>query len=86
VLLILTDVDHVYAGFGTPSQRPLASLSVGEAERMLAAGEFAAGSMGPKVEAAVQFLRNGGERAIISHLHSAEKAVGGEAGTEISAE
>jgi carbamate kinase len=84
VLLILTDVDHVYAGFGTPSQRPLRSLSVGEAEKMLAEGEFAAGSMGPKVEAAVQFLRNGGERAIISHLDSAEEAVRGEAGTEIS--
>jgi carbamate kinase len=85
VLLILTDVDHVYAGFGTPAQCPLRSLSVGEAERMIADGEFAAGSMGPKVEAAVQFLRYGGERAIIAHLDSAEMAVRGEAGTEISA-
>ncbi len=84
VLLILTDVDQVFVGFGTPRQRPLHRLSVEEARRYLAAGEFASGSMGPKVEAAVRFLEEGGTRAIIARLEQGERAVAGEAGTEIS--
>jgi carbamate kinase len=83
VLLILTDVECVYAGYGTPEERPLRDLSVAEAEQLLSAGEFAAGSMGPKVEAAIQFLRSGGERAIIARLDQGEEAVRGEAGTTI---
>ena len=83
VLLILTDVDAVYAGFGTPAQRPLRRLTVPEAERMLREGEFGAGSMGPKVQAAVQFVREGGGRAIIARLDQGEAAVAGTAGTEI---
>ncbi|CAN5717909.1 carbamate kinase [soil metagenome] len=83
VLLILTDVEHVYSGYGTPAERPLRQLPAADAERMLAAGEFGAGSMGPKVEAALQFLREGGERALIARLDQGEMAVRGEAGTEI---
>jgi carbamate kinase len=84
VLLILTDVENVYAGYGTPEERPLHRIGVAEAERLLAAGEFAAGSMGPKVEAAIQFVRSGGKRAIIARLDQGEEAVAGTAGTEIS--
>lgn len=83
VLLILTDVNHVYSGFGTPEPRPLRRLSLVEAEQLLASHELGAGSMAPKVEAAVRFLRHGGQRAIIARLDRGSHAVAGEAGTEI---
>ncbi len=84
-LLILTNVDAAYRGFGTPSQEALRSLSVGDAERLLDAGEFGTGSMGPKVEAAVAFVRNGGETAYIARLDQGLDAVAGRAGTAIRA-
>ncbi len=82
-LVIATDVPGVALGFGTPSQQFLSSLTLAEAEQRLAAGEFPPGSMGPKVEAAVAFIRNGGRRAVICHLNDIALAVAGEAGTEI---
>jgi carbamate kinase len=83
VLLILTDVDHVYRGFGTPQERPLRQLRLAEAEEMLRSGDLGKGSMAPKVEAAVRFVRDGGRRAIIARLDQGERAVAGEVGTEI---
>ena len=82
-LVIATDVPGVALGFGTPSPHFLASLTLAEAERHLTAGEFPAGSMGPKVEAAVAFIRKGGRRAVICHLDEIALAVAGKAGTEI---
>lgn len=82
-LVIATDVPGVALGFGTDSQRFPTGLSVEEATQRLAAGEFPAGSMGPKVEAAVAFIRQGGRRAVICHLDDIAAAVAGKAGTEI---
>ena len=65
-LAIVTEVPAVALDFGTPSQRPLHDVSVDDAERYLAAGQFPAGSMGPKVEAAVRFVRHGGPMAVIT--------------------
>ena len=84
-LLILTDVERVEVGFGTPAARSLARLRVAEARDLLAAGEFGAGSMGPKVEAAVGFVERGGPRAVIGSLDAATEALAGTAGTEIVA-
>jgi carbamate kinase len=84
-LLILTDVERVEVGFGTPAARPLARLRVAAARELLAAGEFGAGSMGPKVEAAVGFVERGGPRAVIGSLDAATGALAGTAGTEIVA-
>jgi carbamate kinase len=84
-LVILTDVDAVYAGWGTPEQRPLPRLTAAEAEKLLAEGELGAGSMAPKVEAALRFVRNGGGRAVIARLEEGSDAVAGRAGTEIVA-
>jgi carbamate kinase len=81
VLLILTNVDGVYRAFGTPEQELLATLPVDEAEQMLDQGEFGEGSMGPKVQAAIAFIRGGGQRAIIARLDQGLPAVQGEAGT-----
>lgn len=83
-LLIATDVDGVYEAFGTPNQRRLATLSPEEARRRMEAGEFGAGSMRPKVEAAVQFVEGGGKRAVISSLREAARAIEGVAGTQVT--
>lgn len=86
VLLIATSVDRVAVNFGQPDERWLDAMTVAEAEGYLAAGEFAAGSMGPKVEAAVAFVDGrGGRRAVICGLEGLLDAVAGQAGTAIYA-
>ncbi len=82
-LLILTDVDAVYRGFGTADARPIDRMDVAEARTMLAGDELGVGSMRPKVEAAVRFLEGGGERAVVASLDEAGRALEGGAGTEI---
>jgi carbamate kinase len=82
-LLILTDVANVQRGFGTEHAEPLDRLTVSEARDLLAAGEFGAGSMGPKVEAAAGFVEQGGERAAIGDLDEAIAALEGAAGTTL---
>jgi carbamate kinase len=86
LLLILTDVDAVYADYGTPQQRALRSLPVAEAEALDRAGAFGEGSMAPKVRAAVDFVRRTGGRAIITELRRGREAVRGDAGTTITME
>jgi carbamate kinase len=81
-LLILTEVAKVQVGFGTPSARALDELTVSEARRLLAAGEFPSGSMGPKVEACADFAERGGT-AVIAALSDAAAAARGEAGTAV---
>ena len=83
LLLILTAVDRVYAAYGTPQQRPLERLSVAQARGLLAAGEFPEGSMGPKVQACVDFVSAGGARAVIGSLAQAADAAFGSAGTSV---
>jgi carbamate kinase len=85
VLLILTDVEGVYSHFGTPEARLIPDLDVSEAQSLLRTGELGTGSMRPKVEAAVQFVQDGGSRAVIAALHQAAEAVAGRAGTSVSA-
>lgn len=82
ILLILTSVPQVALGFGTPGQRWLPTLDATTALTHLEAGEFPEGSMGPKVASAVQFIRAGGRRAVVTDLDSAEAALEGRAGTE----
>jgi carbamate kinase len=84
VLLILTDVAHAMRGFDSDAARPIERMTVGEAKQLLVAGEFGAGSMGPKVRAAVEFVRSGqGRRAMIGDLDSAVDVLQGNAGTQI---
>lgn len=85
-LLILTDIDAVYRGWGTNEQRPIGRLVVPEAEAMLRDGELGAGSMRPKVEAALAFVQGGGRRAIIAQLAHGLDAIRGKAGTLITEE
>jgi carbamate kinase len=83
VLVILTDVDRVYQDFGQPTQRAIERLTLAEADALLAGSELGTGSMAPKVEAAADFVRHGGTRAIIARLDQGREAVAGTAGTEI---
>ena len=83
-VFFLTGVDRVALGWGTPQQRFLDSLTVAEAKRLLAAGEFPPGSMGPKVEAAVEFVEKGGGGAVITSLDRIAAAAAGTAGTRIT--
>jgi carbamate kinase len=85
VLLILTDVPKVQRGYGSLMPEDLDRITVEEARRMLKAGEFGAGSMGPKVEAALGFVEAGSGRAVIADLDQSREALAGRAGTEVVA-
>jgi carbamate kinase len=74
-LVIATDVPHVMVGFGTPDARPLGRVTAAELREHAAHGEFARGSMGPKVEAALRFIEKGGRRAVITSLEHIADAV-----------
>lgn len=83
ILIILTAVDRVCLDFNKPTQREVASMTVAEAETYSAEGQFAPGSMLPKVQAATSFAKGGG-KAIIASLENAGKAIRGESGTVIT--
>ncbi|MHC5247257.1 carbamate kinase [Enterococcus sp. LJL90] len=82
IFMMLTDVPNVYINYGQPNQKKLEKLSVAEAEEYMAAGHFADGSMGPKMEAAIAFAKEG-RQAIICALDEADMALQGKAGTRI---
>ncbi len=84
-LVLVTDVDQVSLGFGTPEERPVAEMTAEEAEAHLAEGQFRSGSMGPKVSAAVRFLRHGGEVAVITSAAKVTAALEGRHGTRLLA-
>ncbi|MGY1887411.1 carbamate kinase [Blastococcus sp. SYSU DS0753] len=90
-LVIATDVPNVMVDFGTPSQRPLGRVTVAELRELAAAGQFARGSMGPKVEAALRFVEGSAAghapptRAVITSLqHIADAVRGDDAGTVLT--
>lgn len=82
-LLLLTDVDGVYDGFGTPSAHRLGTLSPREARMLAESGALGRGSMLPKVEAAARFAEHGGI-AVIAALTDAAEALAGRAGTTVA--
>jgi carbamate kinase len=84
MLLILTDVDGVYEDWGTEDARLVSRMTASEAGALLASGALGAGSMGPKVEAAVHFVEGGGERAIIAALHNGPAGLAGTSGTTVT--
>jgi carbamate kinase len=82
LFVMATDVDGVYSGWGTSEQRRLGRVTPGELHEM----PFAAGSMGPKVQAAIRFVEATGGRAAIGGLHEIEAIVDGDAGTQVVAQ
>lgn len=81
--VMLTEVDFAYLDFNSPNPQPIRSATASEMEACLQAGHFAEGSMKPKVEAAIGFLKNGGKRAVIARLTDLTAAMEGETGTHI---
>ena len=84
LLVVATDVDHVMVNWGTPDARALEQVTAASLRALAAAGEFAAGSMGPKVDAVCRFVEAGHPRAAITSLDRITEAVAGTAGTVVT--
>ncbi|MBO8139033.1 MAG: carbamate kinase [Thermosipho sp. (in: Bacteria)] len=83
VLIILTGVEKVYLNYGKENQIELNTLTTSEAKKYLAEGHFPKGSMGPKIEAAIDFVESTGKECIITDMTVLDKALRGETGTKI---
>jgi len=81
ILILLTDIDYVYLNYGEKDQKPLKKITVKQATKYLKEGHFWEGSMKPKIEASIGFLRRGGKKVIITELLSLEKSLKNKAGT-----
>lgn len=84
ILLILTDVANAYADYNRPSQKALNNVTIDVAKKLLEDGQFAEGSMAPKVESAIKFVESGGQKAIITSMENALQALNGKGGTVIT--
>ena len=83
ILLIASDVDGAIIRYGEPDQELLRIVTLDEITRYMAEGHFPPGSMGPKIEAAIQFLQGNGKRALITSIATIEESIAGKTGTEI---
>jgi carbamate kinase len=83
MFFLLTGVAHVKINFGTPDEKELTDITVAEAEKYLAEGHFPVGSMGPKIEAAVDFCKDSKGTCIITDAHNIKEAFEGKEGTRI---
>ena len=83
-LIILTGVDKVALNFGKKNQQDLNQISAAQAQEYFDQGQFPKGSMGPKIRAAIKFLKTGGKCVIITSFELASEALEGKAGTRIT--
>ncbi len=83
LFIISTDTDQVYVNYKKPDQTGLRNVTAGELEKYYKEGHFPAGSMGPKVESVIRFVRNGGKEAIITSFECLMDALDGKAGTHV---
>ncbi|MBN1270285.1 MAG: carbamate kinase [Kiritimatiellae bacterium] len=83
IFVISTGVDKVALNFGKPDEKPIDRMTVAEAKRYLKEGQFPPGSMGPKIEAAIDYIEHGGKHVIITQPHLIEDAIHGKTGTHI---
>ena len=83
IFVVASDVEGAAIHWGTPDQRMLRKVQLGDLGHYVRDGHFPTGSMGPKIEAVTQFFQNTRNRAIICHLEDIEKAIAGNAGTEV---
>ena len=82
-LVILTGVDQVFVDFGKPTQRPIPRMSAAQARAYMEEGQFPAGSMKPKIEAALGYLDQGGSQVLITSIEKLQEALEGKSGTVI---
>lgn len=83
LFIILTGVDRVFRNFGKKNQEPIKTMDIHEATRMLDAGQFPPGSMGPKIQAAIDYIKGGGKEVIITTTEKLKAALIGRSGTRI---
>jgi carbamate kinase len=83
LFVVSTGVEKVAVDFGKPTQRWLERITLAEARKYLAEGQFPKGSMGPKIEAIISFLQGGGTRALITNPPNLGRALSGATGTHV---
>ena len=83
-MIILTAVDHVFVNYNQPDQKALTNVTVDELKQYIDEGQFAAGSMLPKVRAVIDFVENTGKKAVITSLKNVDKLIAGGTGTVIT--
>ena len=81
---IITDVDCVYLEYNSPSQKPISAVSTKALKGYLKEGQFQAGSMAPKIEAALYFLKYHGQKVVITSISEVANAIQGKSGTTIT--
>jgi len=84
IFLVLTDVSNAYINYGEEDEEAIGEISIDDMQEHIEKGHFGEGSMKPKVQAAVDFVKNGGQKAIITSIEKVSEAVHGEAGTRIT--
>ena len=82
-LMMLTGVEKVFLDYGTSNQSPLDTITIKDAERYMVEGHFPSGSMGPKIQASINFLKGGGESVFITSIDKVKESIAGKTGTRI---
>ncbi|NIM58525.1 MAG: carbamate kinase [Candidatus Aminicenantes bacterium] len=85
LFIILTNVDRVYLNYGTPDEEPIAVMTVKQAEEYLSQGQFPPGSMGPKIKAAIEYIKGGGKEVLITSANQLKASLINRSGTKIRA-
>jgi len=85
LFIILTGIERVFLNFGTPEQKPIERMTIGQAHEYLAQGQFPRGSMGPKIEAAIEYITAGGKEVLITSASHLKAALINRSGTRITA-
>jgi carbamate kinase len=83
LFIILTNIDRVYLNYGNPDQEGIAVMTIKEAQKHMAQGQFPPGSMGPKIQAAIKYIQNGGKEVLITSANYLKAALINRAGTKI---
>jgi carbamate kinase len=85
LFIILTGIERVFLDFGTPQERPIESMTVEQAREYLEQGQFPRGSMGPKIEAAIEYIQAGGKEVLITSASHLKAALLNRSGTHLAA-
>jgi len=85
LFIILTNVDRVYLNYGKPAEKEITVMTIEHAQKYLTQGHFPSGSMGPKIEAAIEYIQNGGKEVLITSANYLKAALINRAGTKIRA-
>jgi carbamate kinase len=83
LFIILTNIDRVYLNYGKPKQEGIAVMTVDQAQEYMAQGQFPPGSMGPKIQAAIEYIQKGGKEVLITSANFLRAALINRAGTKI---